>query len=64
MNIQQLKTIAQQHQIDATGMSKTEIIHQLQRQEGNFDCFASATDGECDQLDCLWREDCFKAAKA
>jgi len=64
MNIQQLRTIAQQHQIDAAGLSKTEIIHKLQRQEGNFDCFASATDGECDQFDCLWREDCFKAAKA
>lgn len=64
MNIQQLRTIALHHQIDADGLSKTEIIHKLQRLEGNFDCFASATDGECDQFDCMWREDCFKAAKA
>ena len=64
MNVQELRTLAKQHQIDAAGLSRKEIIHKLQRQEGNFDCFATASDGECDQPDCMWREDCFEAAKA
>lgn len=64
MNMQDIRTIAKQHLIDASGLSKKEIIHKLQRQEGNFDCFATAYDGECDQAGCVWRDDCFEAAKA
>jgi len=44
------------------GATRVELVRLLQRSEGNFDCFATATSGECDQLDCVWREDCFKAA--
>lgn len=44
------------------GATKVELVRTLQRSEGNFDCFATATAGQCDQLDCLWREDCFKCA--
>jgi hypothetical protein len=44
------------------GATRVELVRLLQRSEGNFDCFATATTGECDQLDCVWREDCFKAA--
>jgi hypothetical protein len=39
-------------------------VRLLQRSEDNFDCFATAVDGVCDQMSCVWREDCFKAAKA
>ena len=45
------------------GASKIELVRMLQRAEDNFDCFATATDGVCDQMDCIWREDCFKAAR-
>jgi len=44
-------------------MTKIDIIRRLQRDEGNFDCFATAYDGVCDQANCLWRKDCFEAAK-
>jgi hypothetical protein len=33
-------------------------IRELQRREGNFDCFATAARGACDQLSCLWRARC------
>ncbi|KPL18107.1 MAG: hypothetical protein AMJ92_09475 [candidate division Zixibacteria bacterium SM23_81] len=36
---------------------KGDLIRQIQRAEGNFDCFGTATD-YCDQLRCWWREDC------
>ncbi|MDX1252854.1 MAG: SAP domain-containing protein [Gammaproteobacteria bacterium] len=42
---------------------KTQLVRDIQRQEGNFDCFATAYDGQCDQVDCVWRVDCFALSK-
>ena len=39
------------------GLSKAELIRQIQRAEGNFDCFGTAKD-HCDQFQCCFREDC------
>jgi len=39
------------------GLRKAEMIKEIQRNEGNFDCFGTATD-YCDQMGCLFREDC------
>jgi len=44
------------------GASRVELVRLLQLSEGNFDCYATAVDGICDQFDCVWREECFKAA--
>ncbi len=41
------------------GLSKTELIRQIQKTEGNFDCFRTAKD-YCDQFQCCFREDCIK----
>jgi hypothetical protein len=41
------------------GLSKAELIRQIQRAEGNFDCFGTAKDF-CDQLQCCFREDCLR----
>ncbi len=41
-------------------MKKEDVIKQIQRVEGNFDCFGTATNGECDQIDCCWKELCLK----
>jgi hypothetical protein len=41
------------------GLSKLELIRQIQRAEGNFDCFGTAKDF-CDQVQCCFREDCLK----
>jgi hypothetical protein len=41
------------------GLSKMELIQMIQRAEGNFDCFGSATD-YCDQYRCCFREDCLR----
>ena len=64
MRLQEIRAIAKQRQISSSGLSKSELIHKIQRQEGNFDCFGSACNGECDQLECLWHEDCIAEATA
>jgi len=63
MKLEQIRTIAKSHHITLGKLSKTALIKSIQTEEGNFDCFATAYDGECDQTACSWREDCFDAAR-
>ncbi len=63
MNLTKIRSLARDAGVKPGKMRKAELIRSIQRSEGYFDCFASATDGECDQLGCLWREDCFAEAK-
>ena len=63
MKLEQVRSIAKAHSIKPGHLSKTELIRAIQNGEGNFDCFATAYDGECDQAGCLWREDCFDASE-
>ena len=58
MNLKQTKEIAKEKGIKAGNMKKENIIRAIQRAEGNFDCFGTAAAGVCDQLNCLWRDDC------
>lgn len=62
MKLDEVRSIAKSHQIKPNHLSKIELIKAIQTEEGNFDCFATANGGECDQANCLWREDCFDAA--
>jgi len=39
-------------------LAKIKLIRKFQRVEGNFDCCASAYTRACEQLDCLWRDEC------
>jgi hypothetical protein len=61
VKLEQVRNIAKSHSIKPSHLSKTELIKAIQTDEGNFACFATAYDGECDQENCLWREDCFDA---
>jgi len=45
--------------IKTTGLKKVEMIKAIQRAEGNFDCFGTASN-YCDQMSCLFRQDCLK----
>ena len=36
----------------------TKLIRKKQLREGNFDCFGTAVNGECDQLDCKYKKQC------
>ncbi|OGI48997.1 MAG: SAP domain-containing protein [Candidatus Muproteobacteria bacterium RIFCSPHIGHO2_12_FULL_60_33] len=64
MKIQRVREIARERGLDPGKAERVELIKAIQRQEGNFDCFASAYAGLCDQTGCRWREDCFAAARS
>ena len=61
--MQEIREIAKDYGIKTARISKQDLIKEIQRTEGNFDCFATAASGECDQLGCLWRDDCLTMAK-
>ena len=49
---------AEHHSMQDASPSKIERIRAIQLAEGNFDCYAKADRGECDQVECSWRNDC------
>ena len=57
MNIEKVRKKARVLGIKPYGMKKLDLIREIQKKEGNFPCFGTATD-YCDQLDCCFREDC------
>lgn len=63
MNMQEIRALAKAIGIKHSRMNKATLIQSIQLTEGNFDCFASAVDSECNQLQCTWREDCFSSAE-
>ena len=44
--------------INTYGMSKTNIIRAIQREEDNFDCYSTDRVDICEELSCLWRVEC------
>jgi len=64
MKLAELTAIAKSKNISPGKHSKAELIREIQTVEGNFDCYATAYDGVCDQPGCSWRQDCFDAARA
>lgn len=60
MTVKQIKEIAKAKGVKIGNMKKENIIRAIQRAEGNFECFGTAVSGNCDQMNCLWREDCLK----
>jgi len=63
MQMQEIRIIAKDNGIKTSRMSKTQLVQEIQQHEGNFTCFGSAMNGECDQMGCLWRKDCFSEAR-
>ncbi len=57
MKMSEVRVIAKNLGINSFGMSKAELIKEIQRKQGNFDCYGSAGD-YCDQLECLFRSSC------
>ncbi len=57
MKMSEVRGLAKSLGINSFGKSKVELIKEIQRKQGNFDCFATAMD-YCDQLDCIFRSTC------
>ena len=60
MNMADLRKKAKLFGIKAGAMKKSELIMEVQREEGNFPCFGTARD-YCDQAACCFREDCIRS---
>jgi hypothetical protein len=58
MKIKKIREIAKKKGINYCDMSETELIRTIQRAEGYSDCFARMNVNDCNQMNCLWREDC------
>ena len=63
MKLDEIRSIAMSRGISPGRASKGELIKLIQSDEGNFDCFATAYHGECNQADCAWRADCLATSE-
>ena len=61
MNINQVRQIAKQRDINTYRMKKIDLIHRVQCSEKNIECFATERVVTCNEHACLWREDCISA---
>lgn len=62
MKMQEIRAKAKALGINSFGKKKAELIREIQRAEGNFDCFGTAQ-GYCDQQDCCFRSLCFSESQ-
>ena len=62
MHINIIRAKAKEMGLKTGRIGKIDLVHSIQRTEGNFDCFATAFDGICDQGGCFWQEECFALA--
>jgi hypothetical protein len=58
MKIQKIRQIAKKKNVNFGNVGKIDLIRAIQRAEGNADCFATKAINDCNELNCLWREDC------
>ncbi len=58
MNIKQIRERAKNIGIKPGKLRKVELIRLIQKGEGNFPCFDTERVENCDEKNCLWREDC------
>ena len=63
MNIKDIQSIARSMNLKPGKLKKTDLIHLIQKEEGNNVCYASSVVSSCGQETCLWRTDCLKAFK-
>ena len=63
MKMDKIRILARDIGLKPSKLNKTTLVRNIQRKEGSFDCFATASNCECDQQNCLWREDCFFTVK-
>jgi hypothetical protein len=59
MKMQEIRLMAKRLGVNSFGKTKTELIREIQRKEGYFDCFGRAVD-DCDQVECLFRSPCLE----
>ncbi len=59
MKMQEIRQMAKKMGINSFGKTKIELVREIQRKEGNFDCYGTGAE-QCDQLECLFRSPCLE----
>jgi hypothetical protein len=54
----EIQKLAKNMGINTFQMKKNDIILAIQRAENNIECFGTGRVEYCQELSCLWREDC------
>ncbi|UCE89908.1 MAG: SAP domain-containing protein [Pseudomonadota bacterium] len=58
MHMQDIRDVARGRGMKTGRLTKVELVREIQRTEGNADCFATVSSDTCQQIACLWRDDC------
>lgn len=61
MKVKDIQTIAKSMGLKPGKLKKSDLIHLIQKQENNNECYATSAVTSCGQENCLWRPDCLKA---
>ncbi|MFZ0034679.1 MAG: Rho termination factor N-terminal domain-containing protein [Sedimentisphaerales bacterium] len=60
MKLEDVRKKAKKLGINCGKMKKPELIHAIQKTEGNTPCFGNSNNGNCPYTNCCFRSDCFK----
>lgn len=63
MKMQDVRKLAKALGINSFGKKKVDLVREIQRKEGNFDCY-QRSQAWCDQLECAFRESCLEPPQA
>jgi hypothetical protein len=58
MEFKEIRKMAKGMGVKTHRMKKTDVIRTIQREEQNFDCYATDRVHHCEEPTCLWRRDC------
>ena len=58
MKFNEIQKMAKGMGINTFKMKKIDMIQAIQRSENNIECFGTSRVEYCEELTCLWRDDC------
>ena len=58
MKYNEIQKMAKNRGVNTFQMKKKDMILAIQRSENNIECFGSSSVEHCQELTCLWRDDC------
>jgi len=56
MKLQEIRALAREKGMRSGELKKGDLIRAIQREEGNFDCYGSATTGFSNRNNCFWKK--------
>jgi hypothetical protein len=63
MKVKDIQIMVRKLGLKPARLKKATLIHLIQNEEGNNECYETSAVTTCGQDKCLWRSDCLKSAK-